>query len=139
MSYRPVSVEEKYGLAYYCVDNVLTDTQFKVDDFKASFHISDKNFKYVHDKLFLHYFFENVMSFLRENTPPGNYKPVLFLTDERLIQDDLKSEVVIKQIKLIKKLLPIPFVIPLSKSTLKSKKSGEWKELNEKILNFYLK
>lgn len=131
-------LEEKYGLVYHCIDDVITDTLYKVDEFKANFHISDKNFKYVQDKLFLHYFFENTMAFLREKNP-SPYKPVLFLTDERLEQVDLKSEIIIKQLKIIKKLLPIPFIIPLPKQVLKAKKNGEWKELNEKITGFYLK
>ena len=139
MAHKPSWNDPKYGLSYHCVDKVMDETLYKVDEFKAEFHISDKNFKYVQDKLFLHYFFDNVMIFLRVNYCSNNFKPVLFLTETRLLQPDLKSESIIKQLKLIKKLLPIPLIIPLSTQLFKAVKTGELKELNERITRFYEK
>jgi hypothetical protein len=139
MLYRSSWNDARYGLAYHCVDNVITTALDRVDDFKAEFHISDKNLKYVQDKLFLHYLFDSIMEFLRKNTTDNTFKPVLFLSEERIQQKDLQSEVIIKQLKLIKKLLPIPLLIPLSAQIFISNREGNLKELNEKIVNFYAK
>lgn len=120
-------------LNYISIQKSIERTFLEVEDFKNEYCIDNKRFKVVEDKIFLHHLFNNIINLLKENH--SQYKPVLFVPDT-MVGDLKKSVVALKQLKTLKKLLPVPLIIPLSVNIFTGF-DGEMKELNNKCLEFY--
>jgi hypothetical protein len=126
------------GINYFNIDSVILDALIQTKEFKEEYNISSKNFKHVENKIILHNLFQNILSLLKNNNINTDYKPVLYVSDKMMETNELKSEIVLKQLKLLKKLLPIPVIIPLSDSIFIGFE-GPLKELNYKCLEFFCK
>ena len=124
----------KSGLIFISIDGCIERTFLEVEDFKNEYCIESKKFKFVEDKIFLHHLFENVIKLLRKES--SKYKPVLLVTEEYLTSDLNKSATALRQLKTIKRLLPVPLIIPLSRHIFTGL-GGDFKELTNKCLSFY--
>jgi hypothetical protein len=124
------------GLNYHCIDSAIVKALEQADDFKLEYHISDKNFKHVEDKLILHNLFNNILEILRKETVNPSFKRVLYISEDFIRTKTMKSPVLIKQLRVLKKILPIPFIVPLSNDAFLGM-DGRVKELNSKCLEFY--
>lgn len=124
----------KAGLIYLNIEKCIEHTFLEVENFKNEYCIDAKRFKVVEDKIFLHHLFENIIELLRKEH--STFKPVLYVPETAFKTGLEKSVVAIKQLKTIKRLLPVPLIVPLSESIFTGFE-GEIKELNNKCLSFY--
>lgn len=136
MESQSVIIEKSSGLIFISLETALSETLWEVDNFKQEYNISTKNFKYVEDKLFLHNIFNNIIKLLKENKDIDRYKPVLFIPELVFNQKQIKTPVILKQLRTLKKLLPIPLIIPLADNIFLNR-DGKLKEINNKCLYFY--
>jgi hypothetical protein len=132
-------IDNLYKLIYICIDDVIDETVLDVGDFKHEYNISTKNFKFVEDKIYFHHLFLNILKVLRENSLENSYKPVLYISYEKIATKNIKLPIILKQIKVLKSLLPIPLIIPIKTLLFSSKSEGKIKELNLKCSEFYSK
>lgn len=128
-----------FKLIYLQIDEILDKTFLDVEDFKLEYNISAKNFKYVEDKIFFHNLFVNVLNLIRNNSKETDLKPVLFLTNSYINKETRKIQIALRQLKILKKLLPIPLIIPLKTDVFSAKQPGLLREINHKCSNFYCK
>ena len=126
------------GINYFNVDSTIKISVEQVREFKEEYNISSKNFKHVENKILLHNLFENILKLLKNNNTNNSFKPALYVTETMLDSPEMKSEVVLKQLKILKKLLPIPIIIPFSEAVFTGL-DGPLKEINLKCMEFYSK
>jgi len=124
-----------YKLKYVCIDNLIDETVLDVDGFKIEYRLTDKNFKYIKKNIVFHFLFLNVLKLLKNIVTEDSYKPVLFVSCEKIIKDNTLED----QLKLLKKLLPIPVLLSLDQDIIFKGFPGPLKELNSKVLSFYQK
>jgi hypothetical protein len=125
-------IDSIYKLKYIDTVEALNKTLLDVEDFKLEYQISPKNFKYIQKNILFHFLFINLISLLREVNLNNEFKPVLYV-DEKNIPSSLP---LIEQLKKIKKIFPIPFLIGVDTS-LFTGSGGPLKEINRKVMNFY--
>lgn len=126
------------GLNYFNIDNIVKLSISQTSDFKEEYNISSKSFKHVENKILLHNLFENILKLLKSNNINPSFKPVLYITEKMCISPEVKEDIVFTQLKILKKLLPIPFIIPLSESVF-SGFDGPIRELNSRCMELFNK
>ena len=127
-----------YGFVYLSLDDIVNKSFNQIEDFKEEFCIPETKLKHVKDRLFLHYFFTNIMEYVRSIKIEEGLRVVLYITEKKLSEKEFKDPSILKQLKTLKKLLPLPFIIPLKESLIKEK-AGDMLEINKKCLEFYSK
>lgn len=127
-----------FKLKYFCIDGLIDETILDVKDFKIEYCISDRKFKHVEQDILFHYLFLNVIKLIRNSVIEKGFKPVLYVSKNKAETDVFDVNIAL-QIKKLKKLLPIPLIIPLDEAEVFYGAYGRIKEVNSKILNFYSK
>lgn len=122
-----------YRLKYICIDDLVRQTILDAEGFKIDYCLSDRNFKYVKKNIVFHFLFLNTLQLLKTHVPGNPFKPALF-TSKQLEIDD---EVIEAQLKLLKRLLPVPVILSLDDYLTFRGKLGPLKEMNSRVLNFY--
>lgn len=124
--------DEKFKFNYIDLEKTLDSTLLDIADFKLEYNISSKNFKYVDKNVTFHCLFKNILNSVKYYNKLNGFKPVIYVVDSCLKQ---KPKSLIDQLKVIKRLLPIPFFIIKDKDLENS--WGLLKELNMKGMDFY--
>jgi len=127
-----------YNFVYINLDKDIEKAFDQIEDFKEEFKIASEKLKHVKDKLFLHYMFINILENIKSVGEVSSMKVVLYITPHTLKDKKLKDSQILKQLKILKSVLPIPLIIPLEEEIFNAK-NGNLIELNKKCLEFYLK
>lgn len=122
----------KFKFNYIDLEPTIEKTLLDVEDFKLEYHISNKNFKYVEKNIIFHNLFTNILEIVKYYNQLNGFKPVLYTVENYIKR---KPEVLIKQLKVLKKVLPVPFFV--FKGNITDDAYGKLKEMNMKSMNFY--
>lgn len=125
--------DTKFKFNYIDLETTIEKTLLDVEDFKLEYHISTKNFKYVEKNIIFHNLFTNILDLVKYYNQLNGFKPVLYTIESYIKQ---KPETLIKQLGVLKKVLPMPFFI--FKENIKDDPYGKLREMNVKSMDFYI-
>lgn len=123
-----------YKISYINISSTIQKSLLDVEDFKLEYNISSKSFKHVESKIIFHFLFLNILKYLRSADKIDSFKISLYTDSKEKLND-----VTLKQLKILKKILPIPIFIALDEQSTFTGLYGGLKELNNKVINFYQK
>lgn len=124
---------KEYNLVYIDCNYLPKKIYISISELVEIDILSKKDYK----KLILHYFLSELLQISKNKS--CREKPVYYLTSHeiRLIDNKKYLQLFLEVLKKLKQILPLPLIVIENSSILKEK-NGEFKELNEKISNFYV-
>ena len=122
----------KFKFNYIDLESTIEKTLLDVEDFKLEYHISNRNFKYVEKNIIFHNLFTNILELVKHYNQLNGFKPVLYTIENYIKQ---KPEILIKQLKVLKKVLPIPLFV--FRENIAEDPMGKMREMNNKSMDFY--